>query len=98
MVPQRKREHETFTPELVLAYREALSETQRLQHEALRTREARSHLHLVLRDEGPELRSDISWGYTKSLIGRALIGLCMSLSIAAMFLAWRAFVMTLEAL
>ena len=94
--PRHQRRAGGFTPELVLAYREALDETTRLQHETLRR--GRPQLHLVVDQPRPRLRADILEGYARSLIGRAMVGLCMSLGIVAAVLAWRAFVMSLQAL
>ncbi|HJN73966.1 MAG TPA: hypothetical protein QGF58_08550 [Myxococcota bacterium] len=95
MVPHRRRPPETLTPELVLAYRDTLAETRRPQHETLRGRP--HHLRVVPHVE-PERRWDIIDGYIKSIIGRSLTGLCFGLGIATAVIAWRAFVLSLEAL
>ena len=95
MVPHRNRDPETLSPELVLAYRDTLAETRRLQHETLRGRP--HHLRVVPRAQ-PERRWDIIDGYIKSIIGRSLTGLCFSLGIVTAVIAWRALVLSLEAL
>jgi len=87
----------TFTPELVTAYRDALDETRRLQHETLRR--GRPQLHLVRDAEpAPRIRADILEGYFRNFVGRCLLSLCLSVGLVTAVLAWRAFVLSLEAL